>query len=217
MTAPAPIRTPARPADTTAPTSTSPGMRVSHIWENRIPGEPTPLTDVQAATTLVLALHTPAGVTVPVAARALEHSEQWVRWELGSLPGVETLGPDLRTGQPRYRVAGPVVTDITLLAGALLALAERDWAQGEHEDELGRVDITGALRLTTNTHPEEQPEDPRALDALLAAEDTLAAALGHDPTQIDAGDTVARWQDHPQRTLDDVRALLLGVLTGTSR
>jgi len=180
--------------------------------------DPAPsLDDDQAATVLVYALHTPAGVTVPVAAAALGRPAQWVHAQLDAvLISVQTLGPDLRSGHPRYQAAGPVVTDVTLIAGALLALAERDWAQGDYEDALGRVDITGALRLAAGVHPLESPWD-RELDAVLGAEDLLAAALGHDPAEVDAGDSIAAWQDHPARTLDEVRALLLDVAIGAGR
>jgi len=181
--------------------------------------DPAPsLDDAAAATVLALALHSPAGLTIPVAAAATGHSEHWVLWQLGSIPGVQEAGPDLRTGHARYQAAGPVVTDVTLIAGALLALQEHDWGQGEYQDDLGRVDIAGALRLAAGVHPEEEmPGDPRVLDALLAAEDTLAAHLGHDPALVDAGDTIAAWQDHPARTLDEVRALLLDVAIGAGR
>jgi hypothetical protein len=183
-------------------------MRFSHEWENRIPGD----ADDQTATVLALALHTPAGVTAPTAAAALGRHEPWVLGQLAEIPGVVDIGPDLRTGQRRYQAAGPVVSDVSLLAGALLVLQERDWAQGDYEDALGRVDITGALRLAAGVHPLESPTD-RELDAVLGAEDLLAAALGHDPALVDAGETIAAWQDHPDRTLDQVRALLTTAAT----
>jgi hypothetical protein len=182
--------------------------------------DPAPsLDDDQAATVLVYALHTPAGVTVPVAAAALGRPAQWVHAQLDAvLISVQTLGPDLRSGHTRYQAAGPIVSDVSLLAGALLALAEHDWAQGEYQDDLGRVDITGALRLAAGVHPEEEmPGDPRVLDALLAAEDRLACELGYDPALVDAGDTIAAWQDHPARSVDEVRALLLDVAIGAGR
>lgn len=177
------------------------------------------LDDIAAAAGLLLALSTPTGVTIPAAAAALGRDEAWVRWQVGADRPSDTITavPDLRTGATRYRYADAdlVVTDTALIAGALIALVEHDWAQGTHEDALGRVDITGALRLAAGVHPEETPDDPRILDALLAAEDTLAAALGHDPTQVDAGEQVATWQDDPDRTIDEIRALLRTAAAGT--
>jgi len=174
------------------------------------------LDDTTAAAILALALHCPAGITAPTAAAALDHTEAWIADQIRSIPGVQETGPDLRTGHTRYQATGPVVTDVTLIAGALLALAERDWAQGDYQDALGRVDITGALRLAAGVHPYETPAD-RELDAVLGAEDLLAAHLGHDPAEVDAGDTIAAWQDHPSRTLVEVRALLLDVAIGAGR
>jgi len=55
------------------------------------------------------------------------------------------------------------------------------------------------------------PGDPRVLDALLAAH------LGHDPALVDAADPIAAWQDHPARSVDQVRALLLDVVRHTAR
>ncbi|WP_163554382.1 DUF6197 family protein [Candidatus Frankia alpina] len=176
------------------------------------------LDDIAATAVLVLALSTPAGVTIPAAAAALGRDEAWVRWQVGADTTSDTITAveDLRTGATRYRYADLVVTDITLIAGALLVLAEHDWAQGEHQDDLGRVDITGALSLAAGVHPQELPDAPHLLDALLAAEDTLAVDLGYDPTEVDAGDTVAAWQDDPDRTADEVHALLIDIVTYTA-
>ncbi len=175
------------------------------------------LADAAAATVLAYALHTPAGTTFPAAAAAISRPVTWILAQLAPIRAVQDLGPDLRTGHTRYQIAHPIVTEVTLIAGALVALAEHDWAQNDYEDELGRVDITGALRLAAGVHPRDLPDDPHVLDALYTAEDCLAAALGHDPTQLDAGEQVAAWQDHPDRTLDQVRALLIDVVTGTGR
>ncbi|MCK9895238.1 hypothetical protein [Frankia sp. AgB32] len=177
------------------------------------------LDEIAAAAGLVLALHTPAGVTIPAAAAAFGRTEAWVRGQVGAdrPTGTITAVPDLRTGATRYRYTQLAVTDITLIASALVALAEHDWAQGEHVDDLGRVDITGALRTAAGTHPEEMPDAPDLLGALLAAQDRLAAALGHDPAEVDAGETVAAWQDHPSRSYDEVQALLLDVVMGAGR
>ncbi len=177
------------------------------------------LDEITAAAGLVLALHTPAGITIPAAAAALGRPEAWVRWQLGPTRPSSTITavPDLRTGATRYHYTVPAVTDITLIAGAIVILAEHDWAQGEHQDETGRLDITGALRTATGTHPEEMPEDPDLLDVLLAAQDRLAAALGHDPAEVDAGETIAAWQDHPARDADEIHALLLDVVASAGQ
>ncbi|THJ74934.1 MULTISPECIES: DUF6197 family protein [Frankia] len=173
------------------------------------------LDDIAVTAVLVLALSTPGGVTVPAAAAALGRAEAWVRWQVGADRPSDTITAveDLRTGAIRYRYAHLVVTDTTLIAGALMALTEHGWTQGTHEDALDRVDITGALRLAAGVHPEETPDDPHILDALLAAEDRLAGELGHGPTAVDAGETVAAWQDDPTRTIDEIRALLTTAAT----
>ncbi|WP_018504886.1 DUF6197 family protein [Parafrankia discariae] len=161
---------------------------------------PTPaaaLTDAQATTVLTLALHAPAGVTAPAAAAALGRGEAWIYRHLDA--GIEAgtvtrLGPDRHAGAGRYQATRITVTASTLLAGALLALTERGWTAADYEDETGRVDLIGALRLATGTHPYELPDNPMTLVALYDAEDTLAAGLGADPTQVDSGTVLLLWQ-----------------------
>jgi len=83
------------------------------------------LTDTEAAAVLVYALHSPDGITSATAAAALDQTEQWVLDQPQAIPGVAIIGWD-RTGLARYQAAGPIVSDVSLLAGALLALAEHD-------------------------------------------------------------------------------------------
>lgn len=107
---------------------------------------------------------------------------------------------------------------VGLLAGALAALEERGWVVGDYtDDDTGRVDVLGALRLAAGVHPRELPADPATLAALLDAEDALAVAIGADPTVVDAGETVAAWQD--TASIGAVRGLLRAVLAvlGASR
>jgi hypothetical protein len=90
----------------------------------------------------------------------------------------------------------PDVTLPELLASALGHLGERGWVAGDYtDDDTGRVDLLGALRLAAGVHPREMPDPGAVLDVLLAAEDALAVALGADPAEVDAGEAVALWQD----------------------
>ncbi|CUU60840.1 hypothetical protein Ga0074812_14840 [Parafrankia irregularis] len=170
------------------------------------------LTDTDAARLLDLALHTPAGLTAPAAAAALGHSEAWVYAQLdtGIEDGTVTrLGPDLRAGAGLYQATRVTVTAAALLAGGLVALADRGWTPDDVIDDAGRVDLSGSLHLAAGVHPLELPDDERLLLALYDAEDALAAALGADPTVHDAGDLLTLWQTTAGVTPDHVAELLL--------
>lgn len=171
----------------------------------------------EAARLLDLALHTPAGITAPAAATALHRTEAWVYRHLdaGIEDGTVTrVGPDLRAGAGRYQATRPVVTPTALLVGALIALAERGWTADDVEDDAGRVDVGGALRLAAHTHPLELPANETVLVALYDAEDALAVQLGADPTQVDAGELLAVWQTTPYVTATRVAEVLLTAITG---
>lgn len=175
----------------------------------------TVLSDEHAAVLLSLALHTPGGVTAPIAAAAFSQREAWVYRHLdaGIEDGAVTrLGPDLRTRAGRYQATRVTVTPAALLAGALLALTERGWTPEDLEGDGGRVDLSGALRLAGGVHPFELPDDETVLVAVFDAEDELARHLGADPHHVDAGDLLALWQSTPGVDTTRVVELLLAAL-----
>lgn len=176
------------------------------------------LTDTDATRLLNLALHTPAGITAPAAAIALARSEAWVyaRIDTGIEDATVTrLGPDLRAGAGLYQATRITVTPAALLAGALVALADRGWTPDDVVDDAGRVDLSGALHLAADVHPLELPADEQLRLALYDAEDALAGVLGADPARHDAGDLLTLWQTTPgidSSTVTELVLITLGLI-----
>jgi hypothetical protein len=113
--------------------------------------------------------------------------------------------------------AGPTrpraVTMAALAGQARLLMRRRGWYRGGYlHRPTGAVDLLGALALAAGARPGELPRDRDLLLALYAVEDELVLLLGVDPTAVDAGEFLARWQDQPARTLDQVDRLLADLI-----
>ena len=81
-------------------------------------------------------------------------------------------------------------------------IENRGWIQGEVVDEHGHVCAVGAVELGANRHGDSDEWLPLRDHALLHLGDGLGlplAAWGDDP-----GDAVAIWNDHPERTQQEV-------------
>jgi hypothetical protein len=179
-------------------------------------GAPATVDDASAVRFLRTALGAPGGVSAPGAARVLGRDEAWVYRHLDAWTDsgdVERIGPDPIVRAGRYRACRPAADVPALLAGAAVALADRDWTPHDYVTDDNRVDLQGALRLAAGCHPREHPTAPTLALTVYDAEDELVRALG-DPPGGGVDDQLARWQASLGRTAGHVQALLTDALGG---
>lgn len=88
-----------------------------------------------------------------------------------------------------------------LLRAAAAVIRERGWWKGSNEGPEGQVCLFGAINVAAGGDPEGNGFHPPLQAALLCACDILEGTVEGD---------VDVWNDAPQRTVDEVLALLEG-------